>query len=428
MRRRWQRLRTVPGLGRNALTVVALFVVGIVAASLLLANTNYVYPWQDRFTFVAEFESTPAVNPEMSQSVTIAGVEVGKITGWRVSDRGTPIIEMKIEPGHEIHDNARAVLRAVNPLNQMYIEIDPGGSPGKLLPEGGMIPAGQTERPIQADEVLQHLDQRSRQALTDLLRTSDVALARAPEQLPDGLRATDDAVVGLRPVVEALQTRRDKIAQLVTALSQIASATGSNQERVTRLADAAQETLEVLARNDNDLRATLEQLPGLSDELRRALTATQDLTGQLDPTLENLNTAAEELPPALERLTATTRQVGETVDEARPVVAEARPVVADLRPLVNDVDVALDDVLPITTGLDRDTAVVLPYLNDLQAFIFNTSSVFSVRDARGGLVRGHFVLPPDGSALPGNRGGADRPSEGDGPTQDAPGSPAEGGN
>lgn len=406
LRRTWDRLRTVPGLGRDVLVLLGLVLVGILTVALLLASSGVRPPWQGTFTLAAEFEQAPAVNPAAAQKVTIAGVRVGTITTWRVTDRGTAVVEMEIEPGHEVFDNARAVLRTQNALNQMYVEIAPGGPPGVPLAEGGVLPIGQTERPVQADEVLVHLDEDAQRALTAMLTESDTALAQAPELLPGGLRTVDRTLVDLEPVMSALQTRRDKISQLVTATSQIASAVGGNQQRAADLAASLQETLTVLARNDDDLRASVARLPGLGDQLRAGLTATQRLTTELDPTLRNLRAASDALPPALEDLTETAEQIGETVEQARPVVSMARPVVGDLRPLLADAHTALDDAVHVTRDLDPNTEIITSYLNDLNAFVYNTSSVFRLQDATGPVIRAHVVVPlPDGGALPGNRGG-----------------------
>jgi phospholipid/cholesterol/gamma-HCH transport system substrate-binding protein len=408
----WRHIRSVPGLGKSAAVVTLALVAALVVGGVLASRTEFTPPWETRNVVWAEFSQAPAVNPRSTQIVTIAGVRVGKITDWKVTDHGTAALKLDLEPGHQIYDNARAVLRSVNQLNQMYVEISPGGPPSKTLPENGLIPASRTQRPIQADEVLQHLDQRTQLALTDLLAQSDAALARAPQQLPGGLNATANTLGKFRPVLDGLQTRRDQIKRLVTALAEISNAVGGDQGRVARLADATQQTLGVLTSNDDELRATLKQLPGLGEQLRHALTSTQDLTGQLDPTLTNLHRASGELPPALKRLNRTVSGARSTIDAAEPVVAKARPVVADLRPLVTDANSALDDALPVTDRLDSDSRVLVSYLNDLAGFVYNTSSVFGLKDAQGGFIRGHVVVAlPDGGVLPDKDGYAPPPKE-----------------
>lgn len=405
LKRTWSRIRTVPGLGRDVAALAALlaaFVAAVVGIESYLGST---YPWEAEFTFSAEFEEVPALNPASSHYVTVAGVSVGEITGAEATENGTAVVGMSIRQAEfdgPIYNDATAVLRAETVLNEMYIEINPGTPGAGEMAEGGTIPIERTERPIQADEVLGHLDERTRQAVADLLVEADVALARAPELLPGGLRATDETLVGLQPVMEALQTRREKIATLVTSLSDVAATVGDDQDRAVRLADSLQTSLAVLAENDDALRATLAELPGLSTELRNALTGTQRLTEQLDPTLDDLNAASEELPEAFARLGDTAEELGEVVDAAGPFLTEARPVVAGLRPLTSDLDASLDDLLPVTDVLDRDTQIVQDYLTPIRAFTYNTSSVFGTRDGQGGIIRGHFVAAlPDNQVLPG---------------------------
>ncbi|WP_308259548.1 MlaD family protein [Pseudonocardia sp. H11422] len=391
-RRTWQRLRTVPGLGRDVIALTGLVAVGVTAAVLILSQMNYLPPWSDKTVFDIEFDEAVAVSPGNGQEVRIAGVPVGVITDSQATDHNTSRVTVAIDQGHPVYDNARAVLRPVNPLNQMYISLDPGGPPGEPLPEGGMIPVTQTSRPIQAEEVLNHLDERSRLALTALLAESDTALASAPQLLPADLRATQKSLVDLRPVMQQLADRREHIRQFVTALSQIATAAGDNDERLTSLVNSTQQTLAVLTERDAELRQTLGELPGLSTDLRQAMSSTSALTTQLNPTLDNLDAAAEDLPGALDRLGDTTQQVRDTVAAAAPVVAKARPVVDDLRPVVTDLRGTFGELAPVTRWADYATAHVAPWMYDLGAFVYNTSGIFNVSDAQGGLARAQLQL------------------------------------
>jgi phospholipid/cholesterol/gamma-HCH transport system substrate-binding protein len=407
MQRRWERVRTVPGLGRDVTAVAVLIVAALIATAILQNRMAITFPWSDRTHLQVEFESVPGVNPKSSHKVTMAGVTVGKITGWKPTSKGTAVLDLEIESGHTFYSNARAVLRPKNPLNDMTVEINPGSAPGKALKENGRIPLSQTERPVQVDEILGKLDERTQLAVTDLLVQSDVALVRAPKELPSGLKAADSTLLKLEPVVTSLKTRRAKIAKLVTALSDISGALGRNDARTAKLVNATQDTLSVLGKNDGDLRSTLDQLPGLSSELRKALSSTQRLTGELDPAIDGLGAASKDLPDALDRLDSTVDKVGSTVDKAKPFIAMAKPVVADLRPIVANVDPALTDLLPVTASLNQDTATVTKYMDDIRAFVYNTSSVFGAGEGpETGIIRGHLVVPLAGAgAIPGLNGG-----------------------
>ena len=406
MRRTWERIRTVPGLGRNLLSVVVLIVLGLVSASTILGNQRFVPPWQDRYEFSADFAEAPAVNPGQQPKVRIAGVEVGQITDSEVTSDGKARLKFSLQPGHPIYTNAHLVLRPTNPLNEMYVELNPGGPPAAELPAGGVVPVGQTERPIQPDEVLNHLDDRSRAAVTNLLSTSDVALGSAPTALPSGLRAADGTLVDAKPVLDALAARRENIAKLVTALSQISTAVGHNDARLAELMNSTQQTLSTLSQHNADLEATLSELPGTADQLKRAMNGVSGLTGELNPVLDNVDRVSGQLPDTLRKLSGTVDNLGATVRAAGPVVSAANPVVGDLSPLVSDAHRALGDLEPVTKDLIPDSATLVSYLGDLQAFIFNTNGAFSLSDANGGFIRGHVAVPlPDAGVLPGTHGG-----------------------
>lgn len=392
-RKTWQRLRTVPGLGRDALTLALTIAVGLVAGVVILSKMDTNAPWQERFKFAGIFESAPAVSPEHAQEVRIAGVEVGKITGTEPTSKGQARVTMEIDPGQAVYDNARLVLRPKNQLNEMYVEMDPGEPPARRLPNNGVLPMSQTKRPVQATEVLSHLDERTRSAVTTLLSESDVALAKAPQELPGGLRATDDTLGKLRPVVEALRTRRETIGQLVTSFSQISGAVGKDHARLGEMIKGTDRVLTTLAGRDDELSKTLNRLPGFTGQLKEAMDDTSKLTEQLNPTLDNAKRAAGALPSSLARMTDTVREIRDTARVARPAIKAAKPVVSDLRPVVSDLRASADALKPTTGRLDEVTRKVLYELRvgNIQGFVYNTKSAFAIRDKSGaGFARGSF--------------------------------------
>ncbi|GAA5163267.1 hypothetical protein GCM10023321_49880 [Pseudonocardia eucalypti] len=405
----FSRIRSTPGLLGYVVTLVLFLALGLAATLIMVSQSASALPWQKTMTIKAEFAEVPAVTTKSSQQVRIAGVEVGKITDSEVTDRGTALLTLTIKGDQEIYSNAVAVLRAVNPLNQMYVNIEPGGHPGNRLGDGATIPLQQTRKPVQTDQILDKFDPKAQAAITDLLSQSDVALASAPRDLAPGLNGVDKTLLDLKPVTTALETRREKLKQLITSVGQIAQAVGGNQERAVRLADSTEQTLGVLAEHDRDLQATLRHLPGLYGQLTRTFHATQDLTNQLDPTLDNLKAVSGELPDTLDKFTDTVDTLGDTVKAAKPVVRDGRGLVADLRPMAGNLNHATEDLRPVTREFPRITGLAVDYLDELRAFTYNTSSVFGVQDARSGIIRGHVIAPlPDTIGIPAGNGGPTR--------------------
>ncbi|MPY99129.1 MAG: MCE family protein [Actinophytocola sp.] len=404
----WERARNEPGLGRNLVVIAVLVALGSAVGGYFLSNQRFNPPWENKYSVYATFDEAPAISPGNGQEVRIAGVSVGDIRSSSVSQDGKAVLELRIDHNHAVYDNAAVVLRPKSPLNEMYIELDPGSPPADELGEGERLPLANTRRPIQVDEVLAHLDDNTRSALTTLLSESDVALANAPKTLPRGLDELNGVLGDLRPVAEQLNQRRGTLAELVTALSDISDAVGRDDQRLVRLADSLQRTLGTVAERGRPLDESLAQLPGLSRQLRSATTEVSGLAGELDPALDSVKAASDGLPKSLSRFRESVGELDGFLDDARPVLAKARPVVADLRPAVADLNHALGDLSPIAQRLDPVTSGLLPYLNDLGAYVNNTNSVLSMTDANRGILRGQVNVSPQSLPLP-SLGGAPTP-------------------
>ncbi|GAA5129535.1 MlaD family protein [Haloechinothrix salitolerans] len=397
LRKTWQRIRTEPKFGRNVLVVLCLVVLGLTSGAVIVNNQGSgltTWPWTERFQFEAVFREAHGVAAGQGQGVRIAGVTVGSIEQAKVSENGNAVLRLGVEPGHQIYDNARLVLRPKSPLNEMYVTINPGGPPGEPIEAGERLPIGNTQTPVTIDRVTAHLDGGTRDALASLINEADIALTNAPEKLATGVSGTEKVLRNLRPVVTELHKRQDTLADLVSAVAAISRAVGEDNQRLTRLADDLQQSLQVLSDRSHPLDKAIRQLPEFTSQLKRATDAVRALSGQLDPTLDSVRKASDSLPDALADLRSTVEQAGPVVDKANPVVAQLKPVAADLRPVLRDTRAALPDLTAMSARLDPVTSAVLPYLNDLRAFAYNTASITSLRDGNAPVIRAHLVAAP----------------------------------
>lgn len=403
LRKTWDRTRSVPGLGKDLTVIAGLVVLGLIFAGVILAKQRVHWPWQDELTFQADFRNAPGIAPGNGQEVRIAGVTVGRITEADITDEGHARLTLAIDPDYEVYHDTRLVLRPKTPLNDMYVEMSQGDPASGEVEEGDLIGVAQTEDPVQIDEVLKHLDERTRNAMTSLLAESDVALANAPQDLPAGLDAASATLTTFKPLAESLQTRRETIAALVTSLSQIARAAGEDDERLRRLVQSLSVTLGTMSEHDKDVRRALEELPGLTSALRGATSSVVGLSRQLDPTLRNLSDASTDLPSALRDLSGVAKGLEDFAVRARPVTHKLQPIAADLRPVVADLRPASTDARDITQRLDNGTGTLVSYLTQLQAFVYNTASIVSLQDANSGILRGQVAVNP--ATLPDLTGG-----------------------
>lgn len=391
----WERARSEPGLGRNLVAFAVLVVLGSAVGGYFLAHERFNPPWEDKYTLYVELDEAAGISPGNGQEVRIAGVPVGDIRSADITADGKARLELRIDEDQVVHQDARILLRPKSPLNDMYIEISPGTADAPELGDGDTVPVDQTVSPVQVDDVLAHLDDNTQAAMSSLFAESDVALVNAPERLPAGLDQTSGLIQDLAPVMERLETRRENLARLVNALADVADAAGTNDERLERMASSLSVTLGTLSGERQNLDATLAQLPELSRELRSTSSSVVRLASQLDPTLADVRRASDELPGALRSFNGSVDELDDFVRAAEPVLDKAGPVVGDLRAAAPDLRTIAGDLRPLSADARPLTEMLVPRLDDVAAFVYNTNSVVSLRDANRGILRGLFQLSPE---------------------------------
>jgi len=391
----WERARSEPGLGRNLVAFAVLVVVGSVFGGYFLAHERFNPPWEDKYTLYVELDEAAGISPGNGQEVRIAGVPVGDIRSADITADGKARLELRIDEGQVVHKDARILLRPKSPLNDMYVEISPGSDDAPELGDGDTIPVDQTVAPVQVDDVLAHLDENTQAAMSSLFAESDVALVNAPKRLPAGLDQTSELLQDLAPVMDRLETRRKNLARLVNALADVAGAAGTNDDRLERMASSLSVTLSTLSGERRNLDATLAQLPALSRELRSTSSSVVRLASQLDPTLADVRSASDDLPGALRSFNGSVDELDDFIRAAEPVLDTAGPVVGDLRAAAPDLRTIAGDLRPLSADAQPLTQMLVPRLDDVAAFVYNTNSIVSLRDANRGILRGLFQLSPE---------------------------------
>jgi phospholipid/cholesterol/gamma-HCH transport system substrate-binding protein len=387
-----ERMRNTPGLARDTLAVALCAVLGFLSVTWIVSGQKHQPFWEDTYEFKADFTNAPGVRPQAHQEVRIAGVEVGRIADAQPTKAGHARLTLRIDPEHEVYDNARLLLRSKSPINIMYVTLDPGGPPGRPLPEGGVIPAERTHAAVQPYELLDKLDGSTRAALTSLINETDVALAGGGRPFAAGLDETTGAFTSFRPVLAQLDERRENLATLVHSFSLIAAAAGDDDQRLAELTEALNTTLRVLAARDDELRDSLQELPRFTRALSGSMNSVGELTERIDPVLKDLDEASDDLPDAIDDLTETAEEVEAFATKARPAVRAARPLLRDLRPFAADLDTSLLELRGLTKPLPTASRQIVPWMQDLAAFIYQTSSSFSLFDANGGIARASMVV------------------------------------
>lgn len=126
--------------------LVGLFCVGYMTVKLgkvsLFGDTSY--PLVARFTSVSGLR--------VGSSVAMFGIEIGRVERLTMDqDKQMAMVELQIQKGVKIYDDAIASIRTEGLIGDRYVSIDPGGGGDALKPGGIII---ETQPPVDISELI----------------------------------------------------------------------------------------------------------------------------------------------------------------------------------------------------------------------------------------------------------------------------------
>ena len=382
--------------------IVLFAIMSVLAGAYILSQQRLQSPFARHYIVAAEFPNTTGLSPGLGQPANVAGVRVGQIDSATL-EHGRSLVRMSIDPAklRTIYSNATASLHPNTPLEDMQIDISPGGPPAAPLPSGSTIPLARTDVPIQSDAFLNALDADTRDYLTALLSSFGQGLAHRGGDLRRLLRTIGPTSRQVRELSTALAGRRVQLARLVHNLSALSVAAGARDAQIGEVIRAGNTTLGALAGQNAALQSSLAKLPGTLGAARRTLLHTAGFARLLGPTVGALEPATRRLPAALrqgDRLAGVAQPV--VHDQLRPLIRTALPVLGDLLPTTQDLTQQTPDLASAFQVL-RYVANELvhnqgggaqSYLFWLAWFAHNGNSAASTQDAHGPILRGFPLL------------------------------------
>jgi len=231
-------------------------------------------------------------------NVTYRGVQIGKVTEVRLTEKGAEA-ELSLDTSPKIPADLEAKVLSVSAVGEQYVDLRPRTDSGPYLQDGSRIPMADSTIPQEVGPVL---DQVS--ALVDSL---------PKDRISDLLDETFQAFNGAGPDFQSLV---DSSAELTGELSGVSEQTRALIDDSGPLLESQAETADQirtwarslagvtgqLEQNDPEFRAILQRGPGFAQEVSSLLT-------QVKPTLPillaNLTTIGQILVtynPSLEQL------------------------------------------------------------------------------------------------------------------------------
>src|SRR5207248_6232112 len=167
--------------------------------SLIALNMGLRGPWSNDFALSAEFTTANGLVPQAE--VRVSGVHVGTVTEITDSGGGDALVRMALQPGIQLRQDTRAVIRPKTLLGEKFVElVRQQGSTQGYLASGALIPKAQTGQAIEIDDILNAMDAPTRKAMSESFRQLGIALAAPHQNIGPALPPPAPPLPTLRPL------------------------------------------------------------------------------------------------------------------------------------------------------------------------------------------------------------------------------------
>jgi phospholipid/cholesterol/gamma-HCH transport system substrate-binding protein len=375
--------------GKPLRWLLLLWVLAAAAAVATVSRQEFISPFTSHERIQVALDNAAGVVPGKTE-VRVAGVQVGLVQSVGLVD-GQPRLTLALNPEvGPIYRDAQAHLSAVTPLQDMYLDLDPGSRASGLL--GPMpIPSTGTSVAVNVADVLDAFNADQRRQLATLLH-------QLRQGLPDGGVKLQAAFAQLVPLMrDGLQISRQidgehrQIADVVHNLGQITVQLALHDRQLASLVQNGAGTLNTLAADDQPLNATLHALPTTIEALRSGLGRVAGAVFAIDPALHQLQPAARTLAPALKALRSFAIQARPSLDALAPAADALVPLSAVLNQFAGAARSSTLALSPETAPLNALTGTTVKCLDPLAGFIDRFVSANKLGNSKGTWWRIQFL-------------------------------------
>jgi len=329
-RRRGRRPRTPSGRAASALAnpvlVGAMTMLVVLVAVFLAYNANAGLPFVPTRQLKVDIASGSDLVP--GDEVSEGGFEVGvvqslapvKLRSGQVAAQLTLALDQKYG---RVPVDSRAEIRPRSVLGLKYVDLTVGSS-RRMFADGATMPIGQTEVPVQFEDVFQMFDSRTRSSIDQNLVGFGNGLAGQGSSLNDTISSLPALFRYLDPVARYLAAPETQLSRLFVNVERFMGAVAPVAGTNAKLFGVMATTLAAVSRSPSDLEDTIKESPSTEQ------VSTDSLAVQR-PFLVDLNTLGTQLAPATEELKLALPQVNPAIEAGTQTLARTPSLNANLQ-------------------------------------------------------------------------------------------------
>jgi phospholipid/cholesterol/gamma-HCH transport system substrate-binding protein len=385
----------VPRLGRAAVILQALAALAFVGVLLRAEGVRLPFTGGGDWTLTAVFSDAGGIHGGESTPVLVAGVPEGRVTAVRVQG-GRAIVSMRLDGAVRgvIRRDADARIEPRSALEDMTVDITPGGADSPAAAPGMQIPPARTAPTTPLDRVTGVLDAGTRTQLSIVLAQLARGLGGQSGRLQAAVRQLRGELDPATRVLDALARRRTLLSRLVGSVARIASSAQRGDTDIAASLSAGDVTLGALARRESSLAAAVGSLPSTMTAVRGALNGVRSLAAPLAPALRRFQPVAAALPGMLAAARRATPPLAGLLNSAQAFVSRGSPGLAAADSLLSTLAPTASALVPVIARVQPIVSAVNARRAGIAQLGERFSGVLSTNDANGPILRGLGTFEP----------------------------------
>jgi virulence factor Mce-like protein len=335
---------------------ISAFAAGLIAIGTIALASYFAFggglPWSKQYEIYAQVRSANELHSRTP--VRIAGVEVGRVTGFKRGPGGTAIIKMAIkDKGRPIHRDATLKVRPRIFLEgNFFVDLKPGSPSSPEMKRGGTIPLGNTATPVQLDQILSELDSPTRANLLHFVHALATSVkGGGAETFDKTLKYWAPTFTNGALTAESFRgLRTHDLSNFVRDGGKTAAAIADDRAALANLVTGLNRSTRALAQRRAKVESAVAQLAGTVDEARPAFEAINAAIPSSRALVQDLRPALRIAPPTLRSANLLLDQVSALIQPAElpRLLDQLDPAIVSLAQLEPQLGQLLGLASPIT--------------------------------------------------------------------------------
>ncbi|HEU0019242.1 MAG TPA: MlaD family protein [Thermoleophilaceae bacterium] len=338
--------------------------------------------------------------------VRISGVNVGKVKTKDANPR-TGVTDATIELDDEfapIPVNTRAILRQKTLLGETYVELTPGAGGGRMLADGGTLPAGAVSPTVELDEIFRAFDPDTRRAFSNWMDEQGRAVGDRGAALNAALANLTPFAEDSEAVIRILKRQDVATRTLVRDTGEVFDALSERRGQLRGLIENSNRVFETTAARNQELADAFVALPTFLRETRTTTVRLSEFAELTDPLVTQLRPAARELSPTLISLQGLAPDLRGLFKGLGPLIRVSRTGLPALERTLDDTKPLLARLEPFLRNLQPVFGYLGLYKREIAAFFALDAAATQVTDRPPGSSRPLHYLRTTNPLNPENLG------------------------